>query len=52
MDYEASIVCESTATVDDVVLGVTVPATSLCPCSKEISAYGAHNQAYNHGPRA
>ncbi|BEU87370.1 GTP cyclohydrolase FolE2 [Selenomonas sp. TAMA-11512] len=25
-------------------LGVSVPATSLCPCSKEISAYGAHNQ--------
>ncbi len=25
-------------------LHVTVPATSLCPCSKEISAYGAHNQ--------
>jgi GTP cyclohydrolase FolE2 len=23
---------------------VLVPATSLCPCSKEISAYGAHNQ--------
>lgn len=23
---------------------VEVPATSLCPCSKEISAYGAHNQ--------
>ncbi|MBL0165587.1 MAG: GTP cyclohydrolase I FolE2 [Xanthomonadales bacterium] len=23
---------------------VTVPATSLCPCSKQISAYGAHNQ--------
>ena len=23
---------------------VTVPATSLCPCSKEISTYGAHNQ--------
>ncbi|BDB29730.1 GTP cyclohydrolase FolE2 [Cupriavidus sp. TA19] len=23
---------------------VTVPATSLCPCSKEIAAYGAHNQ--------
>ena len=44
MDYEASIVCESTATQDDVVLGVTVPATSLCPCSREISDYGAHNQ--------
>ena len=23
---------------------VIVPATSLCPCSKEISEYGAHNQ--------
>ena len=23
---------------------VAVPATSLCPCSKEISDYGAHNQ--------
>lgn len=23
---------------------IRVPATSLCPCSKEISAYGAHNQ--------
>lgn len=23
---------------------VRVPVTSLCPCSKEISAYGAHNQ--------
>lgn len=26
------------------ILGVAVPFTSLCPCSKEISAYGAHNQ--------
>lgn len=25
-------------------LGVKVPVTSLCPCSKEISDYGAHNQ--------
>lgn len=25
-------------------MAVTVPVTSLCPCSKEISAYGAHNQ--------
>ncbi len=25
-------------------LGVEVPFTSLCPCSKEISDYGAHNQ--------
>lgn len=25
-------------------MGVMVPVTSLCPCSREISAYGAHNQ--------
>jgi GTP cyclohydrolase I len=25
-------------------LGVQAPVTSLCPCSKEISEYGAHNQ--------
>jgi GTP cyclohydrolase I len=29
---------------DDLVLRVTVPITTLCPCSKEISDYGAHNQ--------
>ena len=26
------------------ILGAKVPVTTLCPCSKEISAYGAHNQ--------
>lgn len=26
------------------LMGVNVPFTSLCPCSKEISRYGAHNQ--------
>jgi len=31
----------------DFVLGVTVPVTSLCPCSKEISRFGAHNQRSN-----
>jgi GTP cyclohydrolase I len=25
-------------------IGVQIPVTSLCPCSKEISDYGAHNQ--------
>jgi len=29
---------------DDLVLRITVPVTTLCPCSKEISDYGAHNQ--------
>lgn len=28
----------------DFVITVTVPVTSLCPCSKEISERGAHNQ--------
>jgi len=28
----------------DFTMGLSVPFTSLCPCSKEISAYGAHNQ--------
>ena len=28
----------------DVTMRVVAPVTSLCPCSKEISDYGAHNQ--------
>lgn len=28
----------------DFIVSVMVPVTSLCPCSKEISARGAHNQ--------
>jgi GTP cyclohydrolase I len=28
----------------EVVLKMTTPVTSLCPCSREISDYGAHNQ--------
>jgi GTP cyclohydrolase IB len=31
---------------------ITVPATSLCPCSREISAYGAHNQRSHIGIEA
>lgn len=29
---------------EDFMLSVWVPATTLCPCSREISACGAHNQ--------
>ncbi len=43
IDIEVSFECSSN-TADDLILGLKVPATSLCPCSKEISAYGAHNQ--------
>ena len=45
LDYE---VCWRASQADDgrhsFLMHVSVPATSLCPCSKEISAYGAHNQ--------
>ena len=44
MDYECTFVGESNGDTDDFVLGVRVPVTSLCPCSKAISDYGAHNQ--------
>ncbi|MEW6218301.1 MAG: GTP cyclohydrolase FolE2 [Thermodesulfobacteriota bacterium] len=40
--------CAFTGTVGDqtrdFVLGVWAPITTLCPCSKEISQFGAHNQ--------
>jgi len=43
-DYECYFKGESNGATDDFVLGVIVPVTSLCPCSKAISDYGAHNQ--------
>ncbi len=43
MDYRVAFECTSNSH-DDFVMTVMAPATSLCPCSKEISAYGAHNQ--------
>jgi GTP cyclohydrolase IB len=43
MDYRVTFECASNG-FDDFVMKVVVPATSLCPCSKEISTYGAHNQ--------
>jgi len=39
--------CSFSATLSehfDFVLGIKVPVTSLCPCSKELSRFGAHNQ--------
>ncbi|MCB9840698.1 MAG: GTP cyclohydrolase I FolE2 [Phycisphaeraceae bacterium] len=43
MNYEVTFECTANGTAD-LVMGVAAPATSLCPCSKEISEYGAHNQ--------
>lgn len=36
--------CGSSNEREDFYLGVTVPVTTVCPCSKEISESGAHNQ--------
>lgn len=45
MDYTCSIMGSSNGSKQtDIVLTITVPITSVCPCSREISEYGAHNQ--------
>jgi len=44
MDYEVGLIGEIKNSVLEITLKVLVPVTSLCPCSKKISAYGAHNQ--------
>lgn len=43
MDYTVRFICEANGR-EDFIMSITAPATSLCPCSKEISTYGAHNQ--------
>lgn len=43
MDYRVKFACTANGE-DDFIMSVAAPATSLCPCSKEISKYGAHNQ--------
>ena len=44
MDYEVTFIGEVVNKKTSLVVKVQVPVTSLCPCSKEISRYGAHNQ--------
>jgi GTP cyclohydrolase I len=44
LDYEVTFVGEIRDGHPTLDIRVLVPVTSLCPCSKEISAYGAHNQ--------
>ncbi len=43
MDYRVRFECTANGETD-FIMSVAAPATSLCPCSKEISEYGAHNQ--------
>ena len=44
LDYSVNFTCEVKNNIVNKFLKVTVPVTSLCPCSKNISDYGAHNQ--------
>jgi GTP cyclohydrolase I len=44
MDYQCKYTGSSGVNGRDQVLSIKVPVMTLCPCSKEISEYGAHNQ--------
>src|SRR5579872_1791363 len=44
MNYQASLIGERRDGRTEMWVRVIVPVTSLCPCSKKISEYGAHNQ--------
>jgi GTP cyclohydrolase I len=44
MDYEVTFIGEIRKGRQCFAMKVLVPVTSLCPCSKKISDYGAHNQ--------
>ncbi|MBT9489285.1 MAG: GTP cyclohydrolase I FolE2 [Rubrivivax sp.] len=44
LDYQGRWIAETLAGTTTVWAEVAVPVKSLCPCSKEISDYGAHNQ--------
>src|SRR6185312_4406184 len=44
LDYEVTLTGDTRNGATRLFLKVLVPVTSLCPCSKQISQYGAHNQ--------
>jgi len=44
LDYEVQWIARAVGELVEFELVVQVPVTSLCPCSKAISEYGAHNQ--------
>jgi len=44
MEYRCLFAGENSAQQTDFLVGVTVPVTTVCPCSREISKFGAHNQ--------
>jgi GTP cyclohydrolase I len=44
LDYDVTFIGEIKDGKYNITLKVLIPVTSLCPCSKKISDYGAHNQ--------
>ncbi len=44
MEYQCSFIGENNRHRTDFMVVLTVPVTTVCPCSKEISSGGAHNQ--------
>ena len=44
MDYDVSFIGELRKGAPSTLVKVVVPVTTLCPCSKKISDFGAHNQ--------
>lgn len=44
VDLNCTFIAEANHRTQDFLLKVEVPVTSLCPCSRDISDYGAHNQ--------
>ena len=44
MDYNVTFIGDQRGERTDLYVEVKVPVTTLCPCSKDISDYGAHNQ--------
>jgi GTP cyclohydrolase IB len=44
MNYQCGFIATSRNGAVDILMDIQVPITAVCPCSKEISDYGAHNQ--------
>lgn len=44
MDYDVTFIGELKKGAPSTIVKVVVPVTTLCPCSKKISDFGAHNQ--------
>ena len=44
LDYDVTFIGEIVKGEYQLTIKVAIPVTSLCPCSKKISDYGAHNQ--------